>query len=92
MNHRVAVSERLVEQIDAILLDGVTDPDRLAKLGRLGAQLIIQRAVEDEVAAFLGRHSVTGLLRAPQLGASPGQKLPELRPARTRQRARTALA
>ena len=50
MNSRVAASERLVEQIDAILLDGVTDPDRLAELGRLGAQLVIQRAMEDEVA------------------------------------------
>jgi putative transposase len=46
---------RLVERIDAIVLDGVTDPDRLAELGRLGAQLVIQRAIEDEVAAFLGR-------------------------------------
>jgi hypothetical protein len=55
VNSRVAVSERLVEQINAILLDGVTDPDRLAHLGRLGAQLVIQRAMEDEVAAFLGR-------------------------------------
>jgi len=50
VNSRVAASERLVEQIDAILLDGVTDPDRLAELGRLGAQLVIQRAMEDEVA------------------------------------------
>lgn len=55
MNSRVAASERLVEQIDAILLDGVTDPDRLGELGRLGAQLVIQRAMDDEVAAFLGR-------------------------------------
>ena len=55
MNSRVAASERLVHQIDAILLDGVTDPERLAQLGRLGAQFVIQRAMEDEVAAFLGR-------------------------------------
>jgi len=55
VNSRVAASERLVHQIDAILLDGVTDPERLAELGRLGAQLVIQRAMEDEVAAFLGR-------------------------------------
>ncbi|MGH2444840.1 MAG: transposase, partial [Candidatus Limnocylindria bacterium] len=55
MNSRVAASERLVHQIDAILLDGVTDPDGLAQLGRLGAQLVIQRAMEDEVTAFLGR-------------------------------------
>ena len=55
MNSRVAASERLVERIDAIVLDGVTDPERLAELGRLGAQLVIQRAMEDEVATFLGR-------------------------------------
>src|SRR5438093_13556965 len=30
------------------------DPDRLAELGRFGAQLIIQRAVEEEVSTFLG--------------------------------------
>jgi transposase-like protein len=55
VNSRVAASERLVEQIDAILLDGVSDPDRLSQLARLSAQLVLQRAVEDEVAAFLGR-------------------------------------
>lgn len=55
VNRRVAVSQRLVEQIAAILLDGVTDPDRLSQLARLSAQLVFQRAVEDEVAAFLGR-------------------------------------
>ena len=37
------------------MLDGVTDPDRLAELGRLGAQLIIQGPIEDEVVAFRGR-------------------------------------
>jgi len=36
-------------------LDGVSGPDELSQLGRLGAQLILQRAVEDEMAAFLGR-------------------------------------
>jgi transposase-like protein len=55
VNSRVAASERLVEQIDAILLDGVSDPDRLSQLARLSSQLVLQRAVEDEVAAFLGR-------------------------------------
>lgn len=55
MNSRVAASERLVHQIEQVLLEGVADPDRLAELGRLGAQLVLQRAVEDEVAVFLGR-------------------------------------
>jgi transposase-like protein len=45
-----------LEQAIADLLDeGSWDPDRLSELGRLGAQLILQRAVEDEVSAFLGR-------------------------------------
>lgn len=55
MTSRVAVSQRLVEQIDAILLDGVSDPEHLSQLARLSAQLVFQRAVEDEVATFLGR-------------------------------------
>ncbi|MGH2457205.1 MAG: IS256 family transposase [Candidatus Limnocylindria bacterium] len=55
MDNRVAVSQRLVEQIDAILLDGVAGPERLSQLARLSAQLVFQRAVEDEVATFLGR-------------------------------------
>lgn len=55
MNSRVAVSERLVQQIEQLLLEGVGDPDRLGELGRLGAQLVLQRAIEDEVAAFLHR-------------------------------------
>ena len=42
-------------EIEAILLEGVEDQDRLAELGRLGARLVIQRAVEDELVAFLGR-------------------------------------
>lgn len=55
MNSRVAASERLVHQIEQVLLEGVADPDRLNQLGRLGAQLVLQRAVEDEVTAFLSR-------------------------------------
>ena len=33
----------------------MSSPDELRQLGRLGAQLILQPAAEDEVAAFLGR-------------------------------------
>ena len=39
----------------------LSDPDRLAELGRLGARLVLQRAVEDEVAAFLGRAPTSGM-------------------------------
>jgi len=40
---------------EEVLLGGISGPDELSQLGRLGAQLILQRAVEDEMAAFLGR-------------------------------------
>jgi transposase-like protein len=52
---RIAPSARIEEAIEEVLLDGLDDPDRLSELGRLGTQLIIQRAVEEEVTAFLGR-------------------------------------
>ena len=55
MERRIAPSSRIEEAIEAVLLDGISGPDQLSQLGRLGAQLILQRAVEDEMAAFLGR-------------------------------------
>ena len=55
MERRIAPSTRIEAAIEAVLLDGISGPDELSQLGRLGAQLILQRAVEDEMAAFLGR-------------------------------------
>jgi transposase-like protein len=55
VERRIAPSARIEEDIEAVLLDGVADPARISELGRLATQLIIQRAVEDEVEAFLGR-------------------------------------
>jgi transposase-like protein len=55
VERRIAPSARIEAEIEALLLDGVEDPARLADLGRLGARLVIQRAVDEEVAAFLGR-------------------------------------
>ena len=55
MERRIAPSVQIEAAIEAALLDGLSDPDRLGELGRLGARLVLQRAVEDEVAAFLGR-------------------------------------
>jgi putative transposase len=55
VERRIAPSARIEEAIEAALLDGIADPDRISQLGRLGTQLIIQRAVEEEVEAFLGR-------------------------------------
>ena len=55
MERRIAPSARIEDAIEQVLLDGISGPDELSQLGRLGAQLILQRAVEDEMAAFLGR-------------------------------------
>ena len=55
MDRRIAPSVQIEAAIEAALLDGFEEPDRLSELGRLGARLVLQRAVEDELAAFLGR-------------------------------------
>ncbi|MBO0838365.1 MAG: IS256 family transposase [Actinobacteria bacterium] len=55
MSSRVAPSVALEAAIEELMAEGLTDPDRLAELGRLGARLVMQRAVDEEVAAFLGR-------------------------------------
>jgi len=46
----------LEQEIDELLTGRLgEDGEHLAELGRLGARLVFQRAVEEEVAAFLGR-------------------------------------
>lgn len=55
MDRRIAPSVQIEAAIEAALLNGTGGPDQLSELGRLGAQLILQRAVEDELTAFLGR-------------------------------------
>ena len=53
---RIAPSARLEQQIEELLTKGLgQDGEHLAELGRLGARLVLQRAVDEEVAAFLGR-------------------------------------
>ncbi len=48
MEKRIPASARLEQGIADLLDGGNWDPDRLSELGRFGAQLIIQRAVEEE--------------------------------------------
>lgn len=55
MEQRIAPSVQIEAAIEAVLTGGLADPGALSTLGRLGAQLVLQRAVEDEVAAFLRR-------------------------------------
>ena len=55
MDRRIAPSIQIEAAIEAALAGGLADPHVLSTLGRLGAQLVLQRAVEDEVAVFLQR-------------------------------------
>jgi transposase-like protein len=55
VHQRIAPSVQIETAIEAVLTSGLADPDALSTLGRLGAQLVLQRAVEDEVAVFLRR-------------------------------------
>jgi putative transposase len=52
---KVAPSERFRRELDDVLagVDGEIDP--VERIGRLGARLILQQALEDEVSEFLGR-------------------------------------
>src|SRR6266536_2979068 len=53
---RIASSARLEQQIEELLTNGLGDKsEHLTELGRLGARLVKQRAVDEEVAAFLSR-------------------------------------
>lgn len=57
MKRTLQPSAEIELQIDRLLACGVTEGDAgpLTELGRLGARLVIQRAVEEECDAFLGR-------------------------------------
>lgn len=55
MERRIAPSTKIEEAIEEVLLGGLDDTDHLTELGRLGARLVLQRAIEEEVTAFLGR-------------------------------------
>ncbi len=53
---RIAPSARLEAQIAELLSDGLSaDAEKIAELGRLGFRLVLQRAVDEEVEALLGR-------------------------------------
>jgi putative transposase len=55
MQQRIAVSARIEAELAELLSGGVDGSEQLAEVGRLGTRLVLQRAVEDEVEAFLGR-------------------------------------
>jgi putative transposase len=55
VQERIAASAQIQQQIDDLVSQGIVDGESLAEIGRLGARLVLQRALEDEVAEFLGR-------------------------------------
>ena len=52
---RVAPSERFRRELDEVLEGVDREADPVEAVGRLGARLILQQALEDEVSEFLGR-------------------------------------
>lgn len=55
MSKRVSPCERLHVQIDDVFAEGGDLAGAIERVARLGAQLLLQAAIEGEVAAFLGR-------------------------------------
>jgi putative transposase len=55
MGMRVVPSERLRHELDALIAGAGELHDPIEEIGRLGARLIIQQALEDELTEFLGR-------------------------------------
>ena len=52
---KVAPSERFRAELDEVLAGVAGEEDPIETVGRLGARLILQQALEDEVSEFLGR-------------------------------------
>jgi putative transposase len=52
---KVAPSERFRSELDEVLAGVGGEEDPIETVGRLGARLILQQALEDEVTEFLGR-------------------------------------
>ena len=52
---KVAPSERFRHELDEVLAGVGSEVDPIGTVGRLGARLILQQALEDEVTEFLGR-------------------------------------
>jgi len=51
---RIASSARLEQQIEELLTNGLGDKsEHLTELGRLGARLVIQRAVDESVGGMI---------------------------------------
>ena len=77
MATRVTPSERLRHELDTLIGDAGELTDPIESIGRLGARLIIQQALEDELSEFLGRarYERTGAPVAHRNGYERPQKI-----------------
>ena len=77
MGRRVIPSERLRQALDALVAGAGELVDLIEEIGRLGARLIIQQALEDELTEFLGRarYERTGALFAHRNGYERPQRI-----------------
>lgn len=73
METRIAPSTRLEEAIAGLLAGGIGNGEQLAEIGRLGAKLVLQRALEEEVTDFLqrARYERTGEAQGSRNGVRP---------------------
>ena len=55
MPHRVSATERIRGHIDELFASGRQLPEILEEVARVGAQLLMQAALEAEITEFLGR-------------------------------------
>ena len=51
----IVPSERLGRELDEIVAGVAEEDDPIEAIGRLGARLILQQALQDELSDFLGR-------------------------------------
>jgi putative transposase len=69
---RVSPTDRIRHHIDELFADGRPLPEILEEVARLGAQLLMQAAVEAEVSEFLGRDRYQRAAASPD--ARPGSR------------------
>ena len=77
MATRVTPSERLRHELDTLIADAAELGDPIEEIGRVGAKLIIQQALEDELTEFLGgaRYERTETLVSHRNGYERPQKI-----------------
>ena len=68
MAHRVSPTDRIRGHIDALFAEDRPLPEILEEVARLGAQLLMQAALEAEVTEFWAGTAISG----PQPAAMPG--------------------